>query len=569
MRPPLPSDGLHDASTSDDSGQTSHTANKRLRYWAKDPLEIPPALSSANLMSEQMVSNLPPCPFTFLLEVGQAEVESHELTEFHNFLLQFMTPLLQGMPPMGRYGSRKNAYWCISLSPMGRNFANLSRELSHSGFYTVEWGLRTVTIPVNTAPPPLPPSFKRLKFLNVPLHCARVGLPEAILDAAGYKTVSPPTSSSEPITPVPGAVVLLRYRLGHQANAAVFIVDVLPPPDDPFLHRLPPFLPQLSTPGRAPFSTFLDKDPLFLAPPAAIQRRRAPLHHPADDPAEVPADIPASMHITPAVRIAVTEADNTATAAVMDLLDMLSRTVAEISGQLPSSVSEPVPAADAAVTAGVSAAISDVIPAADSPVDVIVVDTIAATATVPAEVPTDAPADAVHPSITSLSPDSHPDSIVAVPTAPSTTASIPTVPGSLPPTSSTTASIPTTSSPPSTSRADASHWWRPSSLQENDTEQGPIDNTPLADLSALSSLPAAPASPSPRRQRASTKRATQRNAERQSVLSKRGFLECSPSAWYIVPPSPLVPPPRHSRQRFDCSTEVSGGTVVEPRGGDQ
>ena len=228
-------------------------------------------------MSESQVCNLPPCPSTFLLEVGRAEVDSKDLQEFHSFLLSFLTPLLHGMPPMGRFGASKKAYWCITLSPTGRHYASLSRELSHSGFYTVEWGNRAITIPVHSAPPSLPPASTRLKFLNVPPNCARIGLPEAILQAAGYKVVIPPASSFEPITPVPDAVVLLQYRLGHNANAAVFIVDVLPPRDDPYLHRLPPFMPQLSTPGRTPFSTFLDKDPLLLDPPSNPRRKNGPI----------------------------------------------------------------------------------------------------------------------------------------------------------------------------------------------------------------------------------------------------------------------------------------------------
>ena len=183
---------------------------------------------------------------------------------------------------MGRFGAGTTAFWCVTLDPTAQHFASLSRDLSHSGHYTVLWGSQHVTVPVTRAQHTLPHGALQLRLLNVPPSCCRVGLPEALLDLAGY-AVTPCPPGSPPPRPAAGsqAVTVLRYRLGAQANAAVFVVDVLAPPDDPYLHRLPAFAGALSAPGRPVFATFVHADPLRRAPAAA---RRGP-HGDASTPA--------------------------------------------------------------------------------------------------------------------------------------------------------------------------------------------------------------------------------------------------------------------------------------------
>ena len=194
------------------------------------------------------------------------------------------------MPPIGRYGTGRTAVWCISLLPSGRHYAQLSRELSHSGSYAVQFGDSTVLVPSSPAPPALPPSSTRLKFLNIPPPLAKDGLPQALLSAAGYTVRSP----SGPVVPPPdGEVLLLQYRLGRDANAAILIVDVLGPTSDPHLHRLPPFMPAHSLPGFM-FATLVENDPL----PRLPEPRTAP--PPSPPPSPPPPQGPAASSDVPA-----------------------------------------------------------------------------------------------------------------------------------------------------------------------------------------------------------------------------------------------------------------------------
>ena len=212
---------------------------QRLRQWSGDILSLPGSLSASPRMGSDTVSYLPSPALLFVLEVGKASIAPGLLQAFSQHLLRYLSPLLAGMPPMGRFGAGSSAYWCLELCPSGTHFAALSRDLSHSGHLSVLWDDRHVSVPVSSAAPMLPPSALQLKFLNVPTSCSKVGLPDAVLSLAGYRPATP----SPGVTPAPGSdtVIILRFRLGSHANAAIFIVDVLPPPDDPHLHRLPAF----------------------------------------------------------------------------------------------------------------------------------------------------------------------------------------------------------------------------------------------------------------------------------------------------------------------------------------
>ena len=239
------------------------SSTSRSRHWPTCPRSLPLRLQSAEHMHTSVISNTSLASTVYTLHVGQASVQSDQLSAFASFLLSYLLPLLEGMPPMGRYEANIKAYWCLELSPNGQHFACLSSTLASSTFYSVMWGTSHVLVPVSVASPPLPPNHRTLKFLQVPFECSRLGLPEAVLNLAGY-SVTTPSPLSPPSQPPPGSntVVLLSYRLGANANAAVFIVKVLPPLDDPYLRCLPPFIPQLSKPGHTPFSTLVDNDPL-------------------------------------------------------------------------------------------------------------------------------------------------------------------------------------------------------------------------------------------------------------------------------------------------------------------
>lgn len=139
----------------------------RKSAWALNTQAIPPSLAHSPFMPTHPISLLTSCPYTFILDVGQANVLDEELPDLLASLLTYLTPLLQGMPPMGRYGVRRTAYWSITLSPTGRHFAELSRDISHTGFFTFSWRQRQISIKTSSPPPILPPCTVRLKLLNV------------------------------------------------------------------------------------------------------------------------------------------------------------------------------------------------------------------------------------------------------------------------------------------------------------------------------------------------------------------------------------------------------------------
>jgi hypothetical protein len=237
----------------------------RPRLWPSSITTLPSTLASAGhqRMGSDPVSFLPQQQHAYSLLVGQATVAPDRLARFHAFLLTHLQPLLAGMPAMGRVGTGARAVWNLELAPTGPCYAALSRELSHSGHYAVPWEDAHVLIPVRPTPRPLPAASLRLNLQNVPLSCSCVGLPEALLTLAGYTPIRCPASGS--LSPPPAgssSVLVLQYRLGSHANAAQFLVDVLPPPDDPFLQRLPIFAPVLSVPGQPPLSVFVAHDPL-------------------------------------------------------------------------------------------------------------------------------------------------------------------------------------------------------------------------------------------------------------------------------------------------------------------
>ena len=119
-------------------------------------------------------------------------------------------------------------------------------------------------------------------------NLAKDGLPQALLSAAGYTVRSP----SGPVVPPPdGEVLLLQYRLGRDANAAILIVDVLGPTSDPHLHRLPPFMPAHSLPGFM-FATLVENDPLPRSPePRPTPPPSPPPSHPPSPPPPPPSHL--------------------------------------------------------------------------------------------------------------------------------------------------------------------------------------------------------------------------------------------------------------------------------------
>ena len=242
---------------------------QRLRQWSANIDSLPSSLASSPPLSRSPTSLLPPSPFSFSLHVGlTALADELQRPAFLTHLRNHLDPLLADMPPMSRFGSGKKAVWTITLSPSGRHYAHLSRQLSQSGSYALPFADSIALIPSSPAPPTLPPASTRLKFLNIPPSLAKEGLPHAILTAAGYVVRQPSITVD---IPPPGEVLLLQYRVGRDANASVLIVDVLPPASDPHLHRLPPFMPAHSVDGFV-FATLVDKDPLPRLPDSSSRR---------------------------------------------------------------------------------------------------------------------------------------------------------------------------------------------------------------------------------------------------------------------------------------------------------
>ena len=248
---------------------------QRLRQWSSDITSLPASLAASPPLSRSCICLLPPSSTAFSLHVGQAALtEEHQRPAFLTHLRSHLDPLLADMPPMGRFGHGRKAVWNISLLPSGRHYAQLSRELSHSGSFAVSFGGSVVLVPTSAAPPALPPASTRIKLLNIPTHLAKEGLPQAILSAAGY-AIRVPTVGAPLLPPPEDEVLLLQYRIGRDSNAAVLIVDVLAPASDPHLHRLPPFLPAHSIPGFV-FSTLVENDPLPRLSPGLRANAPAP-----------------------------------------------------------------------------------------------------------------------------------------------------------------------------------------------------------------------------------------------------------------------------------------------------
>ena len=240
---------------------SSPPIRQRLRQWTSDITSLPASLAASPPLGRSSVCLLPPSSSAFSLHVGQAALlDERQRPAFLAHLRSHLDPLLADMPPMSRFGYGKKAVWSVFLSPSGRHFAHLSRELSHSGTFAISFGDSVVLVPTSPAPPALPPASTRIKLLNIPPNLAKEGLPQAILSAAGYLVRLP--SIGAPIVPPPeNEVLILQYRIGRDFNAAILLVDVLAPASDPHLHRLPPFLPAFSIPGFV-FSTLVENDPL-------------------------------------------------------------------------------------------------------------------------------------------------------------------------------------------------------------------------------------------------------------------------------------------------------------------
>lgn len=259
-------------------------------------------------MGAEPICHLPASRHAFQLLVGQASVPPEQLAAFHAFLLSHLECLLVGMSPMGRYGQGAKAIWNLELSPSGPCFAALSRDLSHAGHYAVLWNELYVLIPVRPSRSTPPPATRTLLIQNVPLSCSRVGLPDALLRLAGYTPVRCPATGPV-LPPAADSVVVVQYRLGAHANAAVFVVDVVPPADDPHLRRLPMFARELTEPGHPTFSVLLEADPLPRSVPARVggpqpaPRPVAPMDVPplAASPIRPPVPPPARVPQSPSV----------------------------------------------------------------------------------------------------------------------------------------------------------------------------------------------------------------------------------------------------------------------------
>ena len=204
---------------------------------------------------------------TYFLEVSQSSVEASALPAFSSFLRSHFASMPADIAQVGAPRGRRDRLW-ITLDSEGPGYAELSRSLAHTGHYTVAWQDSQVMVPVTMRHLSHPAAIT-LKFLNVPPDCSREGLPEAVLSLAGYNCV-PVSPDAPPTTPAPGSgmVHLLGYRLGGGNNAAHFVIDVLAPPDDPHLRRLPPRMAELSSPDDGQFYTLVDNDPLHCLGPA-------------------------------------------------------------------------------------------------------------------------------------------------------------------------------------------------------------------------------------------------------------------------------------------------------------
>ena len=148
--------------------------------------------------------------------------------------------------------------------------SNLRRAVSHAGHWSFRFNDSDVLIPTHIGEPLLPPHHLTLRFFHIPLSFSRVSLPAVVLSMAGYRVIAAnaPDASAPPGST--GVVYLLLIRLGMSGgpypvdDPTRFIIEVIPPLDDPHLSHLPAFLPFAE--GHLAMSTFVHKDPLHPGP---------------------------------------------------------------------------------------------------------------------------------------------------------------------------------------------------------------------------------------------------------------------------------------------------------------
>ena len=186
----------------------------------------------------------------YRVHVGLSHVGAEDRAPWTQHLSgALIAPFSDFMHPVCSNGHGAREVWEFSLpldQPGSEPLCELSRLLSRGGAFCELWRGRHVSVPVSLKYAPMPPGSIQLVFTGVPSELSVVGLPEAVLELAGYSVVLP-CGDSAIARPGSGSVLLLRYRLGFMPGGVYydggrFVVDVLPPSDDPWLSRLPPRL---------------------------------------------------------------------------------------------------------------------------------------------------------------------------------------------------------------------------------------------------------------------------------------------------------------------------------------
>ena len=359
--------------------QTPHDPDNpdlRSQTWQHPPEKLVDLVSGHARMGLTAVSYLHSSAYIYILQVAKA-VPSDQLEAFKSFLTRHLEPLLDGMPvPCRMRCNTPHEEWHIELNPNGRHFAQLSQQLNNGGGYPVNWPpeaspAETVCISVLRSPSPLPVGARQLQLHQVPPTLCRANLDASILTLAGYTPVYPP-EFGPPETPPTGHVLLLQSRLGYlkgskgtQVNGATFIIDFLPPADDPFLRRLPPGLPSLIA-GNPPMMTLIHQDklakvlrpppspPLSIPLPSHLEQQQS-LPRPVDAAAQPPPPPPPwSPHSATSLQLPNLsalgfEAFDPSPEEIPASRHLLAHSLPPLSSGLPNALPSPPPASEAPV----------------------------------------------------------------------------------------------------------------------------------------------------------------------------------------------------------------------------
>lgn len=254
----------------------------RARRWPSHPSLFSPFLQGhqrAPAVTHHEASRTP----VLSLRIGGLVSDPAQARPLRDEVLAAIIPALHpDQPRPGALGTGSMARVQVQLDPARRGFGEAAALLGNGGSVAVRTSRGTFMVPVVSEAATLPQGAIQLLLEGIPVEWSVTSLPSQLLSFAGYRTALSPSLET-------GAVRLLRTRLGRLRseqggllNASVMMVDLMPPPDDPFLRHLPHYFP---LPSGERLYTQVRGDPLLRSASPASARPAAPAHSAPSGPA--------------------------------------------------------------------------------------------------------------------------------------------------------------------------------------------------------------------------------------------------------------------------------------------